>query len=172
MATPRPTDRIRDARHMLGVLTRSRLLALLRPDKYIKMAAAVRREGLSVATGFAIAAARCPDRPGLIDELGILTWKELHDRCNALAAALEGLPEGTPQRVGIMCRNHRGFVEALCAAFKVGADVLLLNTSFAGPALAEVVTREGIDTMIYDEEFTESVVRALTDNPPARRVVA
>jgi acyl-CoA synthetase (AMP-forming)/AMP-acid ligase II len=157
---------------MLGVLTRSRLLALLRPDKYIKMAAAVRPEGLSVATGFAIAAARCPDRPGLIDELGILTWKELHDRCNALAAALERLPEGSPQRVGIMCRNHRGFVEALCAAFKVGADVVLLNTSFAGPALAEVVTREGIDTMIYDEEFTESVGRASTDKPPARRVVA
>jgi hypothetical protein len=33
-----------------------------------------------------------------------------------------------------MCRNHRGFVDALVAANRIGADVLLLNTSFAGPA--------------------------------------
>ena len=42
-----------------------------------------------------------------------------------------------------MARNHRGFVEALIAANRIGADVLLLNTSFAGPALAEVLQREG-----------------------------
>ena len=45
----------------------------------------------------------------------------------------------TPTILGIMARNHRGFVEALIAANRLGADVLLLNTSFAGPALAEVV---------------------------------
>ena len=54
-----------------------------------------------------------------------------------------------------MARNHRGFVEALIAANRIGADVLLLNTSFAGPALAEVVQREGVDAVIYDEEFTD-----------------
>ena len=64
-----------------------------------------------------------------------------------------------------MCRNHRGFVESLIAANRIGADVLLLNTSFAGPALAEVVNREGVDVVIYDEEFTDSVDRALADNP-------
>ena len=72
-----------------------------------------------------------------------------------------------------MCRNHRGFVEALIAANRIGADVLLLNTSFAGPALAEVVQREGVDAVIYDEEFTETVDRALADKPgrhPHRRL--
>ena len=33
----------------------------------------------------------------------------------------------------------------MIAANRIGADVLLLNTSFAGPALAEVVAREGAD---------------------------
>ena len=64
-----------------------------------------------------------------------------------------------------MCRNHRGFVESLIAATRIGADVLLLNTSFAGPALAEVVKREGVDVVIYDEEFTDTVDRALADRP-------
>ena len=71
-----------------------------------------------------------------------------------------------------MCRNHRGFVEALIAANRIGADVLLLNTSFAGPALADVVNREGADAVIYDEEFTDSVDRALADRPDTTRVVA
>ena len=42
-----------------------------------------------------------------------------------------------------MAGNHRGFVDTLIAANRIGADVLLLNTSFAGPALAEVMGREG-----------------------------
>ena len=71
-----------------------------------------------------------------------------------------------------MCRNHRGFIEALVASNRIGSDVLLLNTSFAGPALAEVVDREGADVVIYDEEFTEIVDRALADRPDATRIWA
>ena len=71
-----------------------------------------------------------------------------------------------------MCRNHRGFIEALVAANRIGTDLLLLNTSFAGPALAEVVAREGADAVVYDEEFTETVDRALADSPDATRIVA
>jgi acyl-CoA synthetase (AMP-forming)/AMP-acid ligase II len=89
-----------------------------------------------------------------------------------LAAALQRLPSGTPEVVAIMCRNHRGFIEALIAANRIGADVLLLNTSFAGPALAEVVNREGADAVIYDEEFTDSVDRALTDKPDTTHFIA
>jgi acyl-CoA synthetase (AMP-forming)/AMP-acid ligase II len=135
------------------------------------MAAAMRREGMSPTVGFAAAAQRCPDRPGLVDELGTLTWKQLDEGCDALAAALQALPGGQPKVIGIMCRNHRGFVEALVAVNRIGADVLLLNTSFAGPALAEVVAREGVDAVIYDEEFTGIVERALADKPDTTRIL-
>jgi acyl-CoA synthetase (AMP-forming)/AMP-acid ligase II len=143
----------------------------MRPDRYVRIAAAVRREGMSVATGFAIAAQRCPDRPGLIDELGTLTWRELDQQSDALAAGLQDLP-GKVGVIGIMARNHRGFVQSLIAANRIGADVLLLNTSFAGPALAEVVAREQVDAVIYDEEFAPSVAQALKDRPDAARIVA
>ncbi|TPG36584.1 acyl-CoA ligase FadD12 [Mycolicibacterium hodleri] len=148
----------------LKTLTRAGLIAPLRPDKYVRIVDAVRREGMSATTGFAMAAARCPDRLGLIDEIGTLTWQQLEDRADALAAALQALPGGEPSVVGIMCRNHRGFVSSLVAANKIGADVLLLNTSFAGPALADVVVREGVDVVIYDDEFTIAVDKALTDD--------
>jgi acyl-CoA synthetase (AMP-forming)/AMP-acid ligase II len=148
------------------------MIAPMRPDRYLKMAAAMRREGMGMTSGFAGAAQRCPDRPGLVDELGTLTWRELDERINALAAALQKMPSGQPKVIGIMCRNHRGFVEALVAANRIGSDVLLLNTSFAGPAMADVVNREGVDAVIYDEEFTETVDRALADRPDAARILA
>lgn len=70
--------------------------------------------------------------------------------------------------LGITCRNHRGFVDAVAADDRVGADALLLNTSFAAPALAEVVTRERPDVIVYDEELSSGVDRALGEKPDTR----
>jgi fatty-acyl-CoA synthase len=97
---------------------------------------------------------RDPDRLGLVDELGSLTFGEMQRRSNALARALaeRGVNEG--DSVAVMCRNHRGFVDAIVATAKVGADVLLLNTAFAGPQLVDVLEREGPEVVIHDQEFT------------------
>jgi acyl-CoA synthetase (AMP-forming)/AMP-acid ligase II len=157
--------------HLLATLTRSGLLAALRPDKYLRMGLTVRREGITATTGIALSAVRCPDRVALIDERGALTWKELDARCNALAAALEERAGGPPRVVGILCRNHRGFIEALAAAGKIGADTLLLNTAFAGPQLAGVLDREDADLVIYDEEF-DGIVDAAHRGRPFERVIA
>src|SRR6478672_2170309 len=165
------TDRLTETLGIVATMGRARLLAPMRPDKYLRIAAAMQRENMGITSGFAAAAQRCPDRPGLVDELGMLTWREIDQRADAFAAALQDL--GQPAKViGLMARNHRGFVEALIAANRIGADVLLLNTSFAGPALAEVVQRESVDAVIYDEEFTEAMDRALADNPDATRIIA
>ncbi|AFM15032.1 acyl-CoA synthetase (AMP-forming)/AMP-acid ligase II [Mycolicibacterium chubuense NBB4] len=169
------TDPLTSALGLLSTMVRAGVIAPMRPDKYLRIASAMSRENMAVTSGFAAAAARCPDRAGLVDELGILTWRQIDRRADALAAALQALPEGQPEVIGLMARNHRGFVDALIAANRIGADVLLLNTSFAGPALAEVVAREGEGrtlAVIYDEEFTESVDRALADRPETARIVA
>ena len=56
----------------------------------------------------------------IVDELGTLTFSEVHARTNALAHGLSdaGIVEG--DRVGIMCRNHRGFIESTIAVSKLG----------------------------------------------------
>lgn len=161
-----------DVLGLVQTLWRAGLIAPLRPDKYLRMGAAMRRVGMTATVGFAAAAQRCPDRPGLVDERGTLTWKQIDDRCDAVATGLQNLPGGSPKTVAVMCRNHRGFIESLVASNRIGADVLLLNTSFAGPALAEVVDREGADIVIYDEEFSEIVERAMADKPDATRILA
>ncbi|MGO9696215.1 MAG: acyl-CoA ligase FadD12 [Mycobacterium sp.] len=165
-------SRIEQALGIITTLRRAGMIAPMRPDRYLKMAAAMRREGMGMTVGFASAAQRCPDRPGLVDELGTLTWRQLDERINALAAALQQLPTGQPKVIGVMCRNHRGFVEAVVASSRIASDVVLLNTSFAGPAMADVVNREGVEAVIYDEEFTATVDRALADKPDATRILA
>jgi fatty-acyl-CoA synthase len=61
-----------------------------------------------------------------------------------------------------MCRNHRGFVDALVATAKCGADILLLNTAFAGPQLVDVLDREAPVVVIHDQEFTGLLEKAQT----------
>ena len=165
-------QRISALRFTLHSVRSARLLVGLRPDKYLRMVAAFRREGATNTVGIALSARRCPDRTAIIDELGELTFRELDQRADALAAALQRLPGGLPNTVGIMCRNHRGFVESMTAVDRIGADVLLLNTAFAGPALADVVNRERPDVIIYDQEFTNSVARATEVAGPMEKIVA
>ncbi|KMO70724.1 acyl-CoA ligase FadD12 [Mycolicibacterium chlorophenolicum] len=169
------TDPITGTVGLLSTLTRAGLIAPMRPDKYLRIVGAMQRENMAVTSGFAAAAQRCGDRAGLIDEIGILTWRQIDRRADALAAALQALPGGQPDVVALMARNHRGFVDTLIAANRIGADVLLLNTSFAGPALAEVVAREGEGrslVLIYDDEFSDTVDRALEGRPETPRIVA
>ncbi|HLR98971.1 bile acid CoA ligase [Mycolicibacillus parakoreensis] len=166
------TGRLAAAADLVATLRRAGMIAPLRPDKYVRMVAAMRREKMSSTAGFAGAARRCPDRPGLIDDAGTLTWRELDERADALAAGLQALPGGAPRVLAILCRNHRGFVESLVAANRIGADVVLLNTAFAGPALAEVVDREAPEVLIYDDEFAGIVDRALGQRPQTTRILA
>jgi acyl-CoA synthetase (AMP-forming)/AMP-acid ligase II len=135
-------------------LARTGILSPVRPDVAVRMAREAGKWGQTAAAAVALSAHRHPDRLAIIDEAGQLTWADLERRTNALAAGLRarGLAaEGSV--VGILCRNHRGFVEALVATAKLGADAVLLNTGFAGPQLAEVSRREGVHLLLHDPSF-------------------
>jgi fatty-acyl-CoA synthase len=104
-----------------------------------------------------VAAAAHGDRTALIDDRGALTFTELDRRSNALANALRerGLDSGDV--IGVLCRNHRGLLDALFGTGKLGAKTLLLNTDFSAPQLRGVCEREGAKLIIYDDEFTDIV---------------
>ena len=54
-----------------------------------------------------------------------------------------------------MCRNHRGWIDAVLACSKLGANALFLNTAFSGPQLTDVAKREKPKAVVYDQEFAE-----------------
>jgi acyl-CoA synthetase (AMP-forming)/AMP-acid ligase II/uncharacterized membrane protein len=141
--------------HSVKTLAEAGLIKPERPDKTIRALLQIQRWGYTPAAGYAANASRYANDDAIIDELGHLTFAEVHDRTNRLANAWAdaGLVEG--DSIGLMCRNHRYFIESVVAASKMGVNCLLLNTAFAGPQLAEVVQREKPVALVYDEEFTE-----------------
>jgi acyl-CoA synthetase (AMP-forming)/AMP-acid ligase II len=153
----------------LATLKQAGVIRPTRPDRALASARALLRWGPTPAAGFTISAVRYPDEAAIIDERGTLSFREVHERTNALADGLagSGLYEG--DNVAIMCRNHRGFIEAVTACSKLGANALLLNTAFSGPQLADVATREQPAALIFDQEFEEVLARAGRDR---RRFVA
>jgi acyl-CoA synthetase (AMP-forming)/AMP-acid ligase II len=153
-------SRIALARHKLSVvrsLVDTGMFEPLRPDRVAQSLIALRRWGATPAGAYSGAAARHPHRAALVDERGVLSFAQLHTRTNALAHELRKLGVSEGDGVAIMCRNHRGFIEATVACSKLGAGALYLNTAFAGPQITDVLAREDPVAVVYDEEFSALV---------------
>jgi fatty-acyl-CoA synthase len=120
--------------------------------------------GPSLALPYAIAALRFPRRTAITDDHGSLSYFELGRRIERLAKALHrsGIEPG--DHVGILCRNHRGFVELNAAISRAGAVPVYLNTGFGTEQLREVVAREGVVTVFHDEEYSDIVAEARADS--------
>jgi fatty-acyl-CoA synthase len=103
------------------------------------------------------AALRYGDRTGLIDELGSITFRELNQRSDAVACVLRDRGVGEEDCIGILCRNHRGFIDITFAAAKLGARALYLNTDFGGPQLRDACAREGVTLLVHDAEYDPMV---------------
>ncbi|WP_322921628.1 AMP-binding protein [Nocardioides renjunii] len=162
------TTRAGGAATTVRVLGRAGVIRAHGPRTLAGVGRVVLRWGTGPAGGFAGLAVRAPHEVGVVDELGELTWGELHRRSNSLARALAERGVGEGDSVAVMCRNHRGFLDATIAVAKLGADILYLNTSFAGPQLVDVLHREAPSMVVHDEEFTDLLVGASVE----RRVLA
>lgn len=127
-----------------------------RPDRLYAMYKALDRYG-PLGAAISAAAVRHGDRPAVIDELGSLTYREMDRRSNALANALRARGLRDNVGVGVLCRNHRGIFDASFGVLKAGGRVLYLNTDFAAPQAKEVCAREGVEMLVYDEEFADVV---------------
>jgi acyl-CoA synthetase (AMP-forming)/AMP-acid ligase II len=158
-----PLGSLEDAPFNLRALAEAGVIRPVRPDKLARSVREIVRWGASPAAGIATAAITHPTEPAVDDEAGSLTFSELHRRSNSLARGLRMAGVRPGDGVAIMCRNHRGFIEATLACSKLGTDGLYMNTSFAGPQLAEVVEREEPVALIYDREFAELLSEAGRD---------
>ena len=145
------------------ILAEAGIIRPNKPGRVLEAGKALRSFGPTIAAGAMVSASLHPEHTAVEDELGTLTWRELDERSNALAHALAGEGMKPGDGVAIMCRNHRGFIDATVALSKLGANALFLNTMFAGPQITDVCAREKPKLIIYDEEFAELCSGALED---------
>jgi fatty-acyl-CoA synthase len=150
---PNVVTRLPETLQSLKILARAGLVPLPRIDMGVRALLYIRQIG-PIAGAVRMSARRDGRRAGLVDERGPLTFSQLERRSNALARAWaqRGIGEGAV--IGVLCRDHRGLVDAMLAAGKLGARLLLMNTGFAKPQFVDVVKREQVSALVYDEEFT------------------
>lgn len=134
-----------------------RRAGLLDPISLTGLAAATTMWGPSIAAGYSAAAARQPNRLAVVDDHGSLTYRNLERRASRVAGGLKaaGIERGTT--IGILCRNHRGFVEANLAASKLGVRPILVNPGLPPSQLSEVLAQEAIDAVMADRDLVDSL---------------
>jgi acyl-CoA synthetase (AMP-forming)/AMP-acid ligase II len=159
-------DAVRLAPAALRAFAAAGVLRPLGPTRLAAAIAAGRTFGMGAAGGCAISAVRDPAGVAVIDELGMLTFAELNRRATRLAAGLHAeLGIGSQRVLAVMCRNHRGFVETMLSASRLGADLLLLNTDFPGPQLVQALAPHAPGAIVHDEEFGATLDAAGYDGP-------
>jgi fatty-acyl-CoA synthase len=154
--------------HYLRKIIESGTFRLENPLNYAAMAADIGKWG-EIGMLPAFSARRTPDRAAIIDDEGSFTYKELDEAANAVAHALLAKGVRGGDGVAILARNHRWFAVAQFGCARVGARIILLNSSFSGPQIKEVSDREGAKLIIYDDEYTEDVSKA---DPPLGKLRA
>ncbi|MDC7104191.1 AMP-binding protein [Corynebacterium falsenii] len=101
----------------------------------------------------AIGAGRNPFHTAIIDDAGSMTYEELHEQTNSLARALFRTGIRERDRIGVLCRNHRGLILALCAHGRLGTDIVFFNTGASAEQTRAVANEQKLDVLFIDEEF-------------------
>ena len=145
---------LRDGLAAVGVLARCGMVDPFRPDQAVHAFVALRRYG---AFGGLTAnnAARYGDAPAISDDDGTATFRQLDETSNALARGLHANGVRAGGVIGVLNRNSRSIMVTLSAANKIGVRVLLMNTGFAAPQLADVAAREKVSCVVADDEFAD-----------------
>jgi acyl-CoA synthetase (AMP-forming)/AMP-acid ligase II len=165
----RLTRPVADGLAAVKVLSQAGLVSPVRPDRLVGMALSFARWGASPAAAYAAGAARDPNRIAVIDERESVTYDEIDRRSNGVAHALLERGVRSGDAVALLARNSAEFVIAQVAITRLGADVLYLNTGFAGPQLGDVLVGEGAAAVVADAEF-EPLLRDVAGQLP--RLVA
>ncbi|MFT3661280.1 MAG: AMP-binding protein [Gordonia sp. (in: high G+C Gram-positive bacteria)] len=157
-------EQIRDGLGAARVLREAGVTDLRRPHRVINAIRGSKVIG-PMATVIGHNAEDVPDLPAIADERGSLTWREFSDQSNALANTLLDAGLGPGSVIGILARDHRAIPMAQCAVGRSGIRLALMNTGFGAAQFTDVARREGIEAILYDEEFSD-LADSLPDDMP------
>ncbi|MEU6558640.1 AMP-binding protein [Nocardia nova] len=124
-----------------------------RPDQGIRQLASLAKWGISLAGGYAAAAACEPRRDALVDDDGRIGFGDLHRRTDEIARGLLALGLDGRHCAGMLARNHLATVETMIAAGKAGLDLVLLNASLSARQLEDVAQRQRLSALFVDGEL-------------------
>ena len=107
----------------------------------------------------------CPIAPALVTAARTLTYAQLEDRANRLAAWLTEQGIGPGDHVGCYMYNGTEFVETMLAAFKLRAVPINVNYRYVEDELRYLFNDADLKALVHDAEFTPASPRCATACP-------
>ncbi|MBV8161995.1 MAG: AMP-binding protein, partial [Acidimicrobiia bacterium] len=96
-----------------------------------------------------------PSAPG--DSWGALTWRQVHERARALAAALDRMGVGRGERVAIVSPNAARFFVSFFGVSGFGRVLVPINFRLNAEEIAYIVDHSGASVLLVDPELDESL---------------
>lgn len=139
--------------YFLRILKDLEVLEPMNPADVLAAAKSFYRWGALETTMLSLAARMNPDRLGLVDDDGELTYAEFWERTNRLALALQarGVKAGT--NVAVLARNGRAAILPLTCRHMLGFNIFMVNANTSAKQLEHVLAFNHIDVFILDDEF-------------------
>jgi HIP---CoA ligase len=101
-----------------------------------------------------LAASRYGDQIAIAEPAGPqVSFRELNDRANGIAAALAAAGIGAGDRVAVWSPNTHHWVLAALGALAAGATLVPVNTRFTGPEALDVIGRSGATALFVAGPF-------------------
>lgn len=92
-----------------------------------------------------------------------LTYAQLADGSNRVAALLRRLGVTRGDRVALMSENSPEFLQVLFGTMQAGAVFVPVNTRLAGPEIAHVLTDSGARVVMFEPDFATRVELAVQE---------
>ncbi len=114
---------------------------------------------------------RFPTRPAVSQGLQIISYQELDGRADQMARKLValGLPAGTT--VGIISRNLPEYGISFFGVARSGYILTNVSVLYAPDEMLYVLRKARIEVLIFDQQFTDTVMAVLPDLPGIRTVI-
>ncbi len=100
-----------------------------------------------------------PDKTALISEGQPYTYRRLHHRINQVANYFLSTGFEKGDRVAILLRNSRQYLEVFFAVSKIGGILVPLNWRLATPELEFIIRDSGATWIVFEDHFAEAATR-------------
>lgn len=110
-------------------------------------------------------ALKYPDKPCTIFKGATITYKQMNDRADQIAAGLAALGVKKGDRVGIMMPNVPQFVMCYFGILKIGGIVVAINPTYPAAEMKKPLKDAEINVLFVLSKFYETACQARTDTP-------
>ncbi len=138
---------------MLKLFVKLIRINLLSPFGFARLLSSFAREGTNLTALLKFTARKFPNRIAVVDETECVSYKDLLNESQNLAAHLQtDFHIRAKSKTAFLCRNRASFIRALCASARVGARIYLLNPEMTAEQFENLTGRHQFDFLFYDAE--------------------